>query len=146
MLERELQDLDLAIKKNLKITDLPKDAASMIKITVTDPEPMEEAANDVEATWKEIEHSRPVRNMESSIGRWVESPEVQAAGELEQEFLKTPRGQRMAQEWEDVFKTLDQSVYHSDKGIHIRNEDVQAVSDELDDVEYEYKKLAKSKW
>lgn len=52
----------------------------------------------------------------------------------------------MAQEWEDVFKTLDQSVYHSDKGIVIRNEDVQHVSDELDDVEYEYKKLAQSPW
>lgn len=40
MLERELQDLDLAIKQNLKVTDLPKDTASMIKVTVTDPEPI----------------------------------------------------------------------------------------------------------
>lgn len=50
------------------------------------------------------------------------------------------------QEWSDVFNTLDEAVYHNDKGLYIDNGKVQAVSDELDDVEYEYKKLEKTHW
>lgn len=146
VLEKELKELDLAIKQNLKITDIPKDAASMIKVTVTDPEPIEEAAENVEETMQKYQHSRPVRNVQSSLERWAHSPEVQAAGELEQKFLSTPRGQRMRQEWEDVFRTLDEAVYHNDQGFQIHNDDVQAVSDELDDVEHQYKELAKTPW
>jgi len=52
----------------------------------------------------------------------------------------------LVQEWSDVFKTLDQAVYHNEKGLYIDNEKVQDVSDELDDIEYEYKKLGKTHW
>lgn len=95
-LEAELKDLDQAIDQNLKVTDLPKDAASMIKVTITDPKPIERAANDVETAWNDVKDSRVVRNVGSSAERWVQSPEVKNVEKLEKEFLSTPRGQRMA--------------------------------------------------
>jgi len=108
----------------LKVTDLPEDAASMLKVTITDPKPIERAADDVETAWNDIKDSRAVRNVGSSAERWVQSPEVKNIQKLDKEFLATERGQRMVAEWEDVFRTLDEAVYHNDQGIHIDNDDV----------------------
>jgi len=47
----------------VKVSDVPKDATNMIKVTVTNPEPIEDEWNDVEATAKAIENSQPVRNV-----------------------------------------------------------------------------------
>jgi len=68
----------------------------MIKVTITDPKPIERAANDVETAWNDVKDSRVVRNVGSSAERWVQSPEVKNVEKLEKEFLSTPRGQRMA--------------------------------------------------
>lgn len=139
----------MAIKKNLKVTDVPedwKDQTNMLKITVTDPEPIEESWDKVEATAKAIEHSRPVRNLKSSVDRFIHTPEVAAIEKTEKEFMATPQGKEMVQEWQDVFKTLDETIYHNDKGLYIDNDHVDDLSDELDDVEHQYKKLAQSPW
>lgn len=53
----------------------------------------------------------------------------------------------MKAEWEDVFKALDDmDVYHKKGGLHIDNDDVDNLSDELDDVADQYKELAKTPW
>lgn len=137
----------MAIKKNLKVTDLPEDdLMNAIHIKITDTKPIEEAADEVIETAKEIQNSRPVRNLQSSLERWGESPEAQAAGKLEQEFLATPDGKRLMTEWNDVFATLNDTVYESENHVYINNDHLQAVEDELQDVEYEYKKIGKSEW
>ena len=66
----------MAIKENLKVTDLPEDVMSAIHIKITDPKPIEKAADEVIETAKEIQNSRPVRNLQSSLERWGESPEA----------------------------------------------------------------------
>ena len=40
---------------------------------------------------------------------------------LDNKFLATPRGKRMATEIEDVFKVLDKSIYHNKNGLMIDN-------------------------
>lgn len=65
---------------------------SAIHIKITDPKPIEDAADEVIETAKEIQNSRPVRNLQSSLERWGQSEEAVAAGKLEQEFLQTPEG------------------------------------------------------
>ena len=49
-------------------------------------------------------------------------------------------------EWNDVFATLNDTVYESENHVYINNDHLQAVEDELQDVEYEYKRLDESAW
>ena len=49
-------------------------------------------------------------------------------------------------EWQDVFRTLNDTVYESENHLYINNDHLQDVEDELQDVEYEYKKFDKSAW
>jgi len=87
-----------------------------------------------------------VRNLGSSIQRWLSSEEVQAHQQLEQEFLATPRGQRMRREWEDVFHALDEVVDETPNGIHIDNTRMPLLEDEIHDVGQEYEELARTPW
>jgi protein subunit release factor A len=65
MLEKELKELDQTLQKHVKVSDVPehwKHNADLLKIEV-DEEGADAIANeldDIEATWKEIEHSQPV--------------------------------------------------------------------------------------
>lgn len=77
----------MAIKKNVKVTDIPKETLNMIKVQVTNPHPIEKEWNDVEATWGKIENSAPVRNVGSSLERWGNSAEVEKMKALEDKFL-----------------------------------------------------------
>jgi hypothetical protein len=98
---------------------------SAIHIKITDPKPIEEAADEVIATAKQIQNSRPVRNLKSSLERWGASPESQAAGKLEQEFLQSPDGQELTREWNDVFAVLNDTVYESENHVFIDNDGLQ---------------------
>ena len=65
---------------------------------------------------------------------------------LDKKFLATAQGKKMKAEIEDVFRQLDKSVYHNSQGMHIDNEDLQKVDDELTDVADEMKRFKKSAW
>ena len=148
-LKKELKDLDKAIKKNLEVTDIPeewKHHQNMLKIKVTDHEAIEEEWDDVEETWNEIKGSKPVRNLGKSLKRWGESEEVDDLKELDKKFYASERGQRLVHEWEDVFKALDETVYHNEDGIYINNEEMKHLGDELEDVGDEYKDLETTHW
>jgi len=149
MLAKELHELDMSLKKNVKVSDVPeewKNGQNDLKITVHNGEQIEAEWNDVENTWDKIEETRPVRNLKSSVHRWATSDEMKHLEELDKKFVQSEEGKRLVSEWEDVFKTLDEVVYHNDKGIHIDNSAMPHLEDELDDVEHEYKKLEGSYW
>merc|ERR1711907_160326 len=86
------------------------------------------------------------------------SPEGQAWGKevhelhdtivkkLDQKFMASPEGKRLIAEWTDVFKALDEHTYHNDTGIHISNDAMPIIEDELDDVADQYEDLEGSKW
>lgn len=83
----------MAIKKNVKVTDLPEDdMTNLLKITVKDPEAIEEQWDDVEETAKEIEHSEPVENLGESLEDWGQSTEVKELKALDEKFKKSPLG------------------------------------------------------
>jgi len=73
-------DLKMAIKKNLKISDVDSsdddedldDIESMIKISVSKAGEKEisKEMDDVEDTWKSIQGSKVVRNAGASLKRW----------------------------------------------------------------------------
>jgi len=73
-------DLKMAIKKNLKISDVDSsdddedldDIESMIKISVSKAGEKEisKEMDDVEDTWKSIKGSKVVRNAGASLKRW----------------------------------------------------------------------------
>ena len=52
-LKKEMQELKWAIKKNVKVSDLPKDKTNMLKIEVSKEGQaiIEKEANDVGAVW-----------------------------------------------------------------------------------------------
>ena len=115
-LAKELTDLDNSLKKNVKVSDVPeewKDQQNDLKVTIHNQDDIEREWTDVERTWKRIEHSRPVRNLGSSLERWFESEEHDRIEELDKKFLASPRGKRLVAEWSDVFETLDDAVYHN---------------------------------
>lgn len=151
----------MAIKKNVKVTDLPKkkleeeeefdeeeDLEDLLKITVSKAgqKEIEDQWDDVEDTWKDIKSSQPVRNVANSAKRWGNSKEVKDYQALEKKFLKTPRGKRMVHEWEDLFKELDGAIHKTKNGIHIDNEKIHNISDEADDVADQYDELKKTPW
>ena len=65
---------------------------------------------------------------------------------LDNKFLATPRGKRMATEIEDVFKVLDKSIYHNKNGLMINNDELENIDDEINDVEGQFKSFKASKW
>lgn len=149
MLAKELHELDMSLKKNVKVSDVPEDwkkGQEDLKITVTNSNDIEDEWDDVEETWEDIEHSRPVRNLQGSLERWAHSPEIQHLKRLDEAFVKSPEGQRLVREWDDVFKTLDEVVYHNDDGIQIDNDEMPHLEDEIDDVIHEYEELDGGAW
>ena len=102
MLAKELKELDMSLKKNVKVSDIPEDwkkGQQDLKISVQNEQDIEDEWNDVEETWDKIEHSRPVRNLDSSFHRWATSPEMQRLKQLDEAFVKSPEGQRLVHEW-----------------------------------------------
>merc|ERR1712178_305461 len=165
MLRKEIIELKKSIKKNLKVTDLPKklddssssdeeeeenfdDVEELLKITVSPAggKVLEKEWNDVEAVWDKIDDSQPVRNVAASLKRWGHSQEMKDLESLDKKFLATPRGKKMKAEIEDVFRHLDKTVYHNKHGIHIDNKELQHLDDEMTDVADEMKSFKKSKW
>ena len=78
-------DLKRAIKNEVKITDVPKDMTSLLKIEVSPAGQavIEREANDVEAVWNHVKDTQPFRNMGSSLERWGNSAEVEHLKELD---------------------------------------------------------------
>lgn len=149
MLHKELVELDEALKKHVKVTDIPeewKKEMNMLKVHVKNTKPIEKTWDAVETTWDKIDDSQPVRNLESSLKRWGKSDEVKELEKLDEEFKASPEGKKLVQEWKDVFKALDGAVYHNKKGIHIDNKKILEVEDELTDVGAEYEALEGSVW
>jgi len=66
----------------------------MLKISVSKAgqKKIEAAWDDVEHTWKKIEHSKSVRNVENSLKRWGDSKEMHDLEALDKKFLKSKRG------------------------------------------------------
>jgi len=107
---------------------------------------IEKEWTDVERVWDRIDESQPVRNVEASLKRWGHSKEMKDLEALDKKFLATPRGKKMKAEIEDVFRQLDESVYHNKNGLHIDNEELADLDDEITDVADEMKSFKKSKW
>lgn len=125
-LKKELMDLKKAIKQNVKITDVPKDMTSLLKIEVSPAgqKVIEGEANDVEAVWNKVKDTKPFRNMGSSLERWGTSTEVEHLKELDKKFLASPEGKRLVAEWTDFGKALKEAIKETPNGIHIDNDDL----------------------
>ena len=150
-LKKEMRELKQAIKHNVKVEDIPEDwkhSANLLKIEVTEEgaAAIEKEFNDVEATAKKIEHTKPVKQVKRSLRRWAHTDEVQAIKELDQKFLKSKEGQELMQEWKEFGEALKTHVKETPNGIHIDNEGVKIIENEADDVAAEYKQLEHSRW
>lgn len=95
---RSIKRLRNAIKREVKVTDVPEDwqhsSADMLKIEVT-PEgqqEIEKELTDVAKTAKSIKHSKPVRRVKKNLKKWAHTPEVQQLKQLDKKFLKSPQG------------------------------------------------------
>jgi len=109
---------------------------------------IEKEARDVKQTMKKIEHSRPVRNLGASAKRFLKTKEVHEYEVLDKKFWASKAGQNLKREWMDVGKVLKEHLHEDKKtgALHMDNEAVEDLSDELDDVEGQYKHLEGSKW
>lgn len=81
MLEQELKELDMALQKHVKVSDVPehwKDNADLLKIEVdeTGAQAIEKEVDDIEATWKKIEASKPVQNVGQSLEKLANTKEA----------------------------------------------------------------------
>ena len=150
-LKKEMKELKWAIKKNVKVEDIPEDwkhNADLLKIEVTEEgaAAIEKEFNDVERTAKKIKHTKPVKSVKRNLRRWAHTDEVQAIKELDQKFLKSKEGQELMQEWKEFGEALKTHVKETPNGIHIDNEGVKIIENEADDVAAEYKQLEHSRW
>lgn len=154
-LKKEMKELKMALKKHVKVekdsdssSDDEEDLAEELKITIAKAgqKAIEKEMNDVEAVWKKIDDSKVVKELGMALKNLEESKQMKDIEALDKKFMQTKRGKKMAMEIEDVFKQLDDSVYHNSKGIHIDNEDLNHLDDEITDVIDEVKSFKKSKW
>ena len=146
-LKKEMVDLKMAIKNNVKVSDLPdefEDEADLVHIHVSDEgrKAIEKELDDLEMVAKKIKDNRPVRNLKNSIKKWDKSAEVDDLRELDKQFLASPEGKKLMLEWEDFGHALKEHVKHDNKGIHVDHAGMQIMEDEVDDIDHEYKELA----
>jgi hypothetical protein len=124
------------------------DVSNMLKIKVSKKgqQRIGDEAEDVANVAEAIKNTKPVRNLGASLERWAKSKEVLNIKKLDKKFLASPAGKRLVREWKDVGECLEDNVYHNDTGVHIGNDALNDLTDELSDVGNEYEKLSKTKW
>lgn len=110
--------------------------ANQLKISISrkGEREIEKEARDVKHTWKRIEHSRPVRNLESSLKRWCHTKEMMDIKKLDKKFMESPEGKRLIAEWKDVGRVIKKNLKKTKSGLHFPNNKIDELSDELDDV------------
>jgi len=148
-LRKEVGELKHALKKHVKVTDIPKawkKKMNFLKIEIEDEDEIEDAVEDVKHTWKKIEGSKVIRNLGESLEEWGKSDEVEHLKELDKKFLASKEGKALVKEWKDFGEALKKHVKETEKGIHIDNENMDDIEDEFDDVIDQYKGLEGSKW
>merc|ERR1712159_467628 len=150
-LAKELKELDMALKKNVKVTDLPKDMQEemellKIEITKAGQAAIEKEFNDVFVVAEKVKMARSVRNMKNSLERWGKSDEVAALKALDKKFWASPEGKELFLELKDFSDGLKDHIKKTPNGIHIDHDGMQVIEDEMDDIEHEYKMLHGSKW
>jgi len=150
-LEKELKELDAALKTHVKVSDLPEDMEDeieLLKITISKAgqAAIEKEANDFGMVAKKVRMARSVRNMKNSLERWGKSDEVAALKKLDKAFWASPQGKELFMEIKDFHDSLKTHVKKTKNGVHIDNAGMQIIEDEADDVEHEYKMLHGSKW
>ena len=151
MLEKELKELDAALKKHVKVTDLPKDMQEemellKIEISKAGQAAIEKEANDVGEVAEKVKMARSVRNMGNSLERWAKSDEVGELKALDKKFWASPEGKELFLELQDFKDGLKDHIKKTPNGIHIDHAGMQVIEDEADDIEHEYKMLHGSKW
>jgi len=151
MLAKELKELDMALKKHVKVSDLPKDMQEemellKIEISKAGQAAIEKEFNDVGVVAEKVKMARSVRNMKNSLERWGKSDEVAELKKLDKAFWASPEGKELFLEIKDFHDGLKNHVKKTPNGIHIDHEGMQVIEDEADDIEHEYKMLHGSKW
>jgi len=136
----------VAVFLGLVSADALEEAMNALKIEVHNQDQIESEWNDVEQTFNKVKHTRPWRNLESSLKRWFESKEAMNIHRLDKAFYSSPEGKRLIAEWRDVGEVLDDHIYHNKTGIHIDNGAMPEIEDELDDVADQYEQLGKTHW
>merc|ERR1712072_1217704 len=117
-LEKELKELDMALKKNVKVTDLPKDMQEemellKIEITKAGQAAIEKEFNDVGVVAKKVRMARSVRNMKNSLERWGKSDEVAALKALDKKFWASPEGKELFLEIKDFTDGMKEHIKHT---------------------------------
>merc|ERR1719230_758496 len=87
-----------------------KKQMNFLKIEIDDEDEIEDAVEDVKATWKKIEHSKVIRNLGDSLKEWGESDEVEHLKELDKKFLASPEGKALVKEWTDFGEALKKHI------------------------------------
>merc|ERR1711990_1255207 len=110
-LEKELKELDAALKTHVKVTDLPEDMQDeieLLKIHVSKAgqAAIEKEMNDFGMVAQKVKMARSVRNMKNSLERWGKSDEVKAIHALDKKFWASPEGKELFLEIKDFHDGL----------------------------------------
>ena len=158
MLHKEMVDLKRAVKKNLKITDMPdldssddeeefEELASTLKIKVT-----EEGRKEIEGEFKKFKVSEEklmktaaYKKFGADIKAWLKTKEVQRIANVERAYYASDEGQALLKDW----KAFGIAIKKAMKKDGISNEEINGeIQDEFDDVVDHYDKAfaSKNKW
>jgi len=124
MLEKELKELDMALKKHVKVSDLPKDMQEemellKIEISKAGQAAIEKEVHDFHDVAEKVKTTRSVRNLKKSIEKWAQSPEVAELGKLNETFWQSKNGKDLAMEIHDFAESLKEHVKETKNGVHI---------------------------
>lgn len=147
MLKKEVVELKHALKKHVKVSDLPKKSANLLHVHYT-PEgkkKIESQAHDVGEVLDDIKDKPPMYNFGNALEKWGKSKEVAHIKDLDKKFLATPQGKKLIKEWKDFGEALKTHVHVHDNGVYLDNSaGLDEVVMEGEDVALYYERLGKT--
>jgi len=151
MLRKEVMELGGAIKKHVKVTDVPpkwKRAMHGLRVDLEDDAEVEikAAADDVEDTWNEIKDSDVVQNLGKAAMEWGTSDEIEDLKALDKKFYASDEGQELIAQWKEFGDMLKDAIEKTDTGIHIHNDKFDDLEDQLDEIKDTYDELEDTHW
>lgn len=151
MLGGSIKDLGMAVKKNVHVSDIPKEwkkKMNGLKVEVDEDgqEEIMEEVDDIKETWEDIKDSEVVHNVGDAAMKWGTSTEVDELKALDKKFKHSKDGKKLIGEWKELGDILHKAIEKTPHGFKIHNSKMGAVEDQVEEIEDEYDYLETTHW
>lgn len=117
-----------------------------IEVDEEGQEDIMDEVDDIKETWEDIKDSEVVHNVGEAAMKWGTSEEVEELKALDKKFKTSEDGQKLMGEWKELGDILHKAIEKTPNGIKIHNSKMDAVEDQVEEIEDEYEYLEHTHW